>query len=231
MRAYARIVKRSMSENLQDKTPRRQERGKKRMAELLRAAGQVFADVGYENATTNAIAARAGVSPGTLYQFFPNKQAIAEALANAYAAEDQALHESVLNLSDAEVPLRDLIDRLVGPFLQFRRNAPGFDTLFVGSVVSRELAERIQALHQQMLQRIAHLIQIRAPHLSAKSVQRAAETAVQIVKGMLPLALNGSANERKVGERELKLVLERYLAPLERAESTSANALRTTRSR
>ena len=105
-----------MSENLKDKTPRRQERGKKRMAELLRAAGQVFADVGYENATTNAIAARAGVSPGTLYQFFPNKQAIAEALANAYAAKDQALHESVLNLGDAEVPLRDLIDRLGDPF-------------------------------------------------------------------------------------------------------------------
>jgi AcrR family transcriptional regulator len=220
-----------MPKNPRDKAPRRQERGKKRMAELLRAAGQVFADAGYENATTNAIAARAGVSPGTLYQFFPNKQAIAEELANEYAAKNQALHESVFHLSAAELPLHDLIDRLVDPFLEFRRNAPGFDTLFVGSVLSRELAERIQALHQQMQQRIAHLIQIRAPHLSAKSVQRAAETAVQIVKGMLPLALNGSANERKVGERELKLVLERYLAPLERVEPTSTNTPRTTRRR
>jgi len=201
------------------------------MAELLRAAGQVFADVGYENATTNAIAARAGVSPGTLYQFFPNKQAIAEALANAYAAKNQALHESVFDLSAAEVPLRDLIDRLVGPFLEFRRNAPGFETLFVGSVVSRELAERIQALHQQMKQRIAHLIQMRAPHLSAKMIQTAAETSVQIVKAMLPLALDGSAKQREVGERELKLVLERYLAPLDRVESTSANTPRTTRPR
>ena len=200
------------------------------MAELLRAAGQVFADVGYENATTNAIAARAGVAPGTLYQFFPNKQAIAEALANAYAAKNQAL-ESVFDLSAAEVPLHDLIDRLVGPFLEFRRNAPGFDTLFVGSVVSRELAEGVQALHQQMQQRIAHIIQMRAPHLSAKMIQTAAETSVQIVKGMLPLALNGTKKQREVGERELKLVLERYLAPLERVESTSANTPRTTRPR
>jgi AcrR family transcriptional regulator len=220
-----------MPENSQDKNPRRQERGKKRMAALLRAAGQVFADVGYENATTNAIAARAGVSPGTLYQFFPNKQAIAEALANAYAAQNQALHESILDPSADEVPLRDLIDRLVGPFLEFRRNAPGFDTLFVGSVVSRELAERVQALHQQMQQRIAHLIQMRAPHLSAKMIQTAAETSVQIVKGMLPLALNGSAKQREVGERELKLVLERYLAPLDRVGSKSANTPRTTRPR
>jgi len=219
-----------MSENSQDKTPRRQERGKKRMAELLRAAGQVFADVGYENATTNAIAARAGVSPGTLYQFFPNKQAIAEALANAYAAKNQAL-ESVFDLSSAEVPLHDLIDRLVDPFLEFRRNAPGFETLFVGSVVSRELAERVQALHLQMKQRIADVIQMRGPHLSAKMIQTAAETSVQIVKAMLPLALDGSAKQREVGKRELKLVLERYLAPLDRVESTSANTPRTTRSR
>jgi AcrR family transcriptional regulator len=219
-----------MSENSQDKSPRRQERGKKRMAELLRAAGQVFADVGYENATTNAIAARAGVSPGTLYQFFPNKEAIAEALANAYAAEDLAL-ESVFELSDAELPLRDLIDRLVDPFLEFRRDAPGFEALFVGSVVSRELAERIQAFHQQKKQRIADVIQMRAPQLSAKRIQIAAETSLQIVKAMLPLALDGSRKQRKVGERELKLVLERYLAPLERVESTPANTPRTTRRR
>src|SRR5215472_16919661 len=212
-----------MPSNSQDKPPRRQERGKKRMAALLRAAGQVFAEVGYENTTTNAIAARAGVSPGTLYQFFSNKQAIAEALANEYAAKNQALHESVFDLSAAGLPLHDLIDRLVGPFLEFRRNAPGFDTLFVGSVVSRELAGRIHALHQQMQQRIANLIRMREPHLTAKSVQRAAETAVQIVKGMLPLALDGSPKQRKVGERELKLVLERYLAPLDRVESKSGS--------
>lgn len=220
-----------MPENIQNEIPRRQERGKKRMAELLRAAGQVFADVGYENATTNAIAARAGVSPGTLYQFFPNKQAIAEALADAYAAKNQALHENVFVLSAAEVPLHDLIERLVGSFLEFRRNAPGFEALFVGSVVSRELAERVQALHQQMKQRIADFIQMRAPHLTAKMIQTAAETSLQIVKGLLPLALDGSAKQREVGERELKLVLERYLAPLERVESASAKTPRTTRPR
>jgi Tfp pilus assembly protein PilP len=45
---------------------------------------------------------------------------------------------------------------------------------------------------------------------------------VQIVKAMLLLALDGSAKQREVGERELKLVLERYLAPLDRVVSTSA---------
>ena len=139
-----------MPRNSQTEAPRRQARGQKRIAQLLRAAGEIFAETGYENATTNAIAARAGVSPGTLYQFFPNKQAMAEALANEYARQNQALHERVFDVSAASMPLRELIDRLVSPFLEFRRNAPGFEALFIGSVVSRELAERSQMLHLQL---------------------------------------------------------------------------------
>ncbi len=220
IRAYTRICQEAMSEKSQDKTPRRQERGKKRMSELLRAAGEVFADVGYENATTNAIAAKAGVSPGTLYQFFPNKQAVAEALAIDYAAKNRELHETVFDAHSAttllrEITLRELIDRLLDPFLQFRRNAPGFHALFTGAVVSRELAQRSQVLHEQMKQRIAHIIFSRNPNLQTEAVQTAAETSVQIVKGMLPLALDGTVKQRQIGERELKLVLERYLAPLD----------------
>jgi AcrR family transcriptional regulator len=71
-----------MKNVVQDVTePRRQERGKQRMESLMRAAEEVFSEVGFERATTNLIAARASVSPGTLYQFYPNKEAMAEALA------------------------------------------------------------------------------------------------------------------------------------------------------
>jgi AcrR family transcriptional regulator len=62
---------------------RRQARGQRRIDQLLDVAARVFAEVGFEAATTNGIAARAGVSPGSLYQFFPNKDAMAEALATA----------------------------------------------------------------------------------------------------------------------------------------------------
>jgi AcrR family transcriptional regulator len=210
-----------MRESPPAKSPRRQARGKKRIAQLLHAAGQVFAEVGYENATTNAIAAKARVSPGTLYQFFPNKQAIAEALANAYSAKDQELHETVFDLKASNLPLGELIRRLVDPFLEFRRNAPGFEALLTGSMVSRELALRSQSLHQQIKHRIAVIIQSRNSSLDAEAIQIAAETSVQIVKAMLPFALDGTRKQREIGERELKLVLERYLAPLDRAAARS----------
>ncbi len=63
---------------------RRQARGQRRIDQILTVAEQVFADVGYEATTTNAIAARAGMSPGSLYQFFENKEAIAAGLAARY---------------------------------------------------------------------------------------------------------------------------------------------------
>ena len=211
--------------------PRRQARGQKRIAQLLRAAGEVFQEVGYEGATTNAIAARAGVSPGTLYQFFSNKQALAEALANQYAARNRTVHESTFDASVAKIPLHELIDRLVDPFLEFRRNAPGFEALFTGSVVSRELAERVQTLHEGLKQRVAALVRLRGPHLPEDTVLTCAETTVQIVKGLLPLALNGPPKQREAGARELKLVMERYLSPLEGIEAEARAKKRPARTR
>lgn len=68
------------------KAPRRR-RGIKRVEELLAAAEQVFAEVGYGAASMNAIAQRAGAPIGSLYQFFPNKTALGGALVERYAVD------------------------------------------------------------------------------------------------------------------------------------------------
>jgi hypothetical protein len=105
---------------------------------------------------------------------------MAEALAKEYATKNQVLHESVFDINIARIPLRDLIDRLVDPFLEFRRNAPGMHALFTGSVVSHELAERSQVLHQQMRQRVAQMIGLRKPNLDEEAVQIAAESRCRL---------------------------------------------------
>ena len=63
-----------------DPNRKRNVRGEQRQQDLLRAAARVFGRLGYHETTTNAIAREAGVSPATLYQFFPHKEAIASAL-------------------------------------------------------------------------------------------------------------------------------------------------------
>jgi AcrR family transcriptional regulator len=57
-----------------------QDRGERRVAEVLEAAARVIGERGYDAATMTEIAERAGASIGALYQYFPNKEAIARAL-------------------------------------------------------------------------------------------------------------------------------------------------------
>ena len=71
-------------------SPRRapqQERGERRVAQLLDAAASLLAEVGYDAATMTEIADRAKASIGTVYQYFPNKPAIVLALRSQYVAE------------------------------------------------------------------------------------------------------------------------------------------------
>lgn len=62
----------------------KQERATQTRAWILQAAAQVFAEHGYGAGTTNRIAERAGVSVGSVYQYFPNKDAILHALTESH---------------------------------------------------------------------------------------------------------------------------------------------------
>jgi AcrR family transcriptional regulator len=184
------------------------------MESLLRAAERVFAEVGYDHATTNLIAARASVSPGTLYQFYPNKEAIAEALAATYAEELERLHRTVFADSRATVPLSALIDATIDPFLDFHRRAPAFETLFLAAAVSPGLGRRVDVLHDTVASRVVAMFEPRARNARRSDLQDAAVTAVGIVRGLLPMItpLKGSKRSRAI--RELKTVLRRYLEPV-----------------
>lgn len=73
-----------------------QRRSKATVEQLLIAAAQVFEAHGYAAGTTNRIAQRAGVSVGTLYQYFPSKEAVAVALLERHISETtRKLHEWV----------------------------------------------------------------------------------------------------------------------------------------
>src|ERR1700761_4969398 len=102
-------------------------RGEQRRRELLRAAATVFARLGYHETTTNAIAAEAGVSPATLYQFFPNKDAIASALTASYARE-MADAERALD-PEFSLDFHEAIHALLDLCMRHNREKPEFHTL------------------------------------------------------------------------------------------------------
>jgi AcrR family transcriptional regulator len=71
----------------------RQARSRETVDVILRAAAQVFATRGYAATTTNHIATRAGVSIGSLYEYFPSKDALLVALMEAHLAEGESILE------------------------------------------------------------------------------------------------------------------------------------------
>jgi AcrR family transcriptional regulator len=66
-----------------------QARSIERVNHILKIADEVFAEMGFEAATTIEIAARAKMSVGSLYRFFPDKAAILKALAGSYLEQLQ----------------------------------------------------------------------------------------------------------------------------------------------
>ncbi len=86
------------------KSPR-QQRSRETVAVLLTATARVLARDGYARASTNRIAEVAGVSIGTIYQYFPNKDALVLAVAQEHAgAMVDLLEQTALDLSGVSLP-------------------------------------------------------------------------------------------------------------------------------
>lgn len=86
------------------RTQPRQLRAQTTVDAILIAAEQIITKHGYENATTNRIAELAGVSIGSLYQYFPNKEAVAVALVERIVSrESDRLRDVVISVMQAPV--------------------------------------------------------------------------------------------------------------------------------
>lgn len=84
------------------KSTPQQSRSRETLDRLLAAADVEFATHGLAGVTTTAIAERAGVSVGTLYRFFADKRAIADALAQQYLADAVAAFGAVLDRANED---------------------------------------------------------------------------------------------------------------------------------
>src|SRR5260370_35374039 len=97
----------------------RRARGLQRIASILDAAETVFAQMGYDEATTHQIAAQAGISPGSLYQFFSNKEEIPQALAVRYTEELQRVYSTVFSFEPPTLPFSPWLHQLITTLITF----------------------------------------------------------------------------------------------------------------
>ncbi|WP_026870268.1 TetR/AcrR family transcriptional regulator [Inquilinus limosus] len=186
--------------------PRRQ-RGRDRVAALLRAATAVFAERGYEATTMTEVAARAGAAIGSLYQFFPSKEALADVLLAGYgeqvlaglqAIEAQAADLSIPALADA------LIDLLVG--LREERAA-----VLALIEARRDAATQPSTLRDSLRASVARILARRAPGLAPDQAMAMAVVVLLQMKAAAALSVEPGLKPRAAAVAELRRLTRLYL--------------------
>ena len=204
--------------NYMRSTPK-QERGERRIERILDAAEQIFAERGYQAATTNEIADRAQTSIGTLYRFFPNKEAIVQRLGERYTQELRVLREKMFRPEMASMPLMKIIDDLVDPIVELKSTHSGLVSLFIGPQAALQLPAEFQTLVDESVLQIEKLWMRRFPHLDAETCHLYAVIFFQIRQAFLSLAFSSTALSQKQIIKELKTNLFRYLKPIDSREA------------
>ncbi|MFG1701755.1 TetR/AcrR family transcriptional regulator [Nonomuraea sp. M3C6] len=194
-----------------ERTVRRQARGLKRMAEILDAAELVIAEVGYPDLTTNQVAARAGMSPGSLYQFFRNKEEILEGLVVRYTDERQEFWAARLAAVTPDVPVEALVGQLVDESVRFKSASPAYWSLLYGTATGDQLASASQRLHEDIARQIAAMLRRLSPDLSEERAQLTGTMTLAMVKAVMPMITSASPERSAELVNELKVVLVRYL--------------------
>jgi AcrR family transcriptional regulator len=173
------------------KAPKRA-RGVRRVEELLDAGAVLFAEQGYDTTTMTQIAQRAGASIGSLYQFFPSKELLAEALFSRYEQRVASLLEDLAQRAPGLSPAR-LADRLVDLMLDVRwdRDAAAALSSSVAGIV-----ERRKPLRGATRRQIAAILRAANPKL----VPKAAAAAVVIIAHVLKIVPTLAKEEEEGGQ-------------------------------
>ena len=191
----------------------RQARGRLRIESILDAADVVLAEVGYEAATTNAIAARAETSIGSLYQFFPNKEAIMRALGLRYVERMRETFTPLLSAPAAALPLDEHIERIVDALTRCQQDSPTFKVLFCSPLLSPDLAAADSVLHDGFVSGLDAVFAARRPDLDPARRTLMAHISVLTAEALMPLLVDPDGESHALARAELKALLLAYLRP------------------
>lgn len=181
-----------------------QERGARRVAQLLDAAAAELAQVGYDAATMTAIAERAGASIGAVYQYFPNKEAIVLALRAEYGNELE-VHWAEVEEFPASMSIPQIAHRLVDLMVEFVEEHPALFAVLDAPIKYT----RDQQARQRLRLRLANVFRSRNSGLSPETAYRMANISFQIIKGMNALYAEAGnevdrSTESRLQDREVR---------------------------
>src|SRR6202521_2967341 len=193
-----------------------QQRSERRLAAFLDAAAALFAEVGYEAATMTAIAARSASSIGALYNYFPDKQAIALTLVNQYGQELEAYWKPLIEQA-ANLTHREFADLFIERITELVRQRPAYLSLVTAPVRFR----RPPAAKKALWAAIGNAFRAKNPSLSEEQSVLAAKVTLQMVSGLMMLYAEAAPKGKDLVVDEFKKVLTSYLGTIVYQEEAS----------
>ena len=153
-----------------------------------------------------AIAGQAQASIGTLYDYFPDKQALALVLIAQYVHEAEEHWAKLLRLPSARGKTT-IADTFIEGILEFVRERPAYLPLFGAPLAYA----RTKASREPLRRSIAAALQNLKPSLPADEAFLNAQVIVEIIKGMLAVYRLATPKERESVVTEFKKVMRLYL--------------------
>ena len=175
----------------------RQARSAARVELLLDVAEEVFEEVGYDAATTNLVASRAGVPVGTLYRWFPDKAALAEALTDRYLERLVTLYTELLTDLPPEERIGDFLHRVMARLVLETRDQKALPALLVSAMVPGGRSPAGARMRAGLEGHIRGLIELRVPGIPTDLRDRTAEVTVTLAHLVIAAAVDGEDDERR----------------------------------
>jgi AcrR family transcriptional regulator len=196
----------SPGERITARVPQR-ERGRRRVADLLRAAALLFAEKGYDAVTMTEVAARAGAPIGSLYQFFPSKEALADALLDRFGERfEDALNE--IEERATTLTTTELVDAL----LDFKAGFQEERAAAAALIESRqEASAKAAELRLSLRCHVTRILRAKIPKLSPKRAEIMALVVVQLMKAVAAQRAEKDPRTRESVLNEMKYVMYIYL--------------------
>jgi len=195
--------------------PRRkpaQARSRQRVEGILDAVAELLVERGFDVITTRLMAERAGIPVGSIYQFFPNKYAIFNALGVRYLGRFAQVYRDIVTAEVQAEPWDELLDRAIDAFSKVIYAERGAVILWAGMRNSPELrAAEAQHRASAVDYNLAILDRV-LPHLEPDRRRVIAWVMVRVLDALLYQASREEDERKAQVIAELKQLMKAYVA-------------------
>lgn len=189
-----------------------QSRSRATVEAILDAAAHILVTQGFAAASTNRIAEKAGVSIGSLYQYFPNKAVLIGALRRRHA---EAMRSTILQLagSAASAPLHEAVRCLIHAVMQAHRIDPALHRILAQEAPRTDFADSRGDIDHDLRQAVCALLRARQNEVLPTDPELAAALLVRLTDALIHAAVIDHTLDAapQAVEDEIGRIVLRYL--------------------